>query len=266
MPSRNETAGGDPVALRSPSMCRFFAGIMRRQMRQGFRAVRLARPGLPDLPGDRPLLVYANHPSWWDPAFFILLAAEIFTDRESYGVIEAPMLEKYRFMRRIGLFGVERDPRRGGAQFLRTGERLMADPARMLWVTAQGGFADPRLRPPELQGGVARLMARCPETVALPLAVEYPFWSEKRPEALALFGTPVTHDGTEPPEALNGRLSAALDTAMGDLADRATARDPAAFTRLLAGRSGVGGIYDAWGRLRAAAQGRRYVADHMEET
>ena len=45
---------GDPVALRHPGMTRFFAGVMARQMAGSFRAVRLARPGLPDLPSGRP--------------------------------------------------------------------------------------------------------------------------------------------------------------------------------------------------------------------
>ncbi len=263
---RSDGRDGDPVALRSPALCRFFAGVMRRQMRSAFRAVRLARPGLPELPPDRPLVVYANHPSWWDPAFFIVLAARDFLRWESYGAIDADMLEKYAFMRRIGLFGVAADPRRGAADFLRMGERLLSDPRRMLWVTVQGEFADPRLRPPAVRGGVARLMARRPEIVALPLAVEYPFWSEKRPEALGLFGTPITRDPDEPTEALNARLTQGLDDAMGALADLAITRDTAAFMRVAAGTSGIGGIYGAWSRLRAAASGRRYVPDHMEET
>jgi 1-acyl-sn-glycerol-3-phosphate acyltransferase len=73
------------VALRSPAMCRFFAEVMDRQMRRSFRAVRLARPGAPRLPEGRPVVVYSNHPSWWDPAFFIVLAPRLFPDRESYG-------------------------------------------------------------------------------------------------------------------------------------------------------------------------------------
>ena len=40
----------DPVALRQPAVARFFGGVMARQMASSFRAVRLAKPGLPDLP------------------------------------------------------------------------------------------------------------------------------------------------------------------------------------------------------------------------
>lgn len=266
MPQRSDEPARDPVALRSPAFCRFFTAVMRRQMRACFRAVRLAHPRLPDLPKDRPLMIYSNHPSWWDPAFFIVLADRLFAERESYGPIDAAMLDRYRFMRRIGIFGVTQDGRRGAAEFLRTAERIVADPRRMLWITAQGEFTDPRARPVALRGGSARLMARRPEIVAIPLALEYPFWTEKRPEALALFGAPVIAERGETPDALNARLATGLQAAMDDLAGRAVRREAARFDRLLSGASGVGGLYGGWSRLRAATAGRRYAPDHMEET
>lgn len=256
----------DPVALRSPRACRFFAGVMRRQMQGGFRAVRIAEPGVPELPDDRPVMVYANHPSWWDPVFFAVLISEVFPGREGYGPIDAAMLERYRFMRRIGIFGITPDSARGAAEFLRTGGRILSDPRRMLWITAQGGFVDPRVRPVALRGGAARLMARTPDLIAVPLAVEYPFWSEKRPEALARFGTPLTSQAGETPEALAARLSGALEATMDQLATAAMARDPAAFRRICGGTSGVGGVYGGWQKLRSALTGRRHVADHLEET
>ena len=64
-------------------------------MAASFRAVRLARPGLPDLPPGRPLVVYSNHPSWWDPAFGIVLHARLFPGREGYAPIRDAMLERY---------------------------------------------------------------------------------------------------------------------------------------------------------------------------
>lgn len=244
------------VRARSPALCRFFTGVMRREMRRSFHKVRLARPGLPPLPAETPLIVYSNHPSWWDPAFFIVLAGRFFPDREAYGPMDAAALERYGFMRRIGIFGVDPGTARGAATFLRTGGAIVAAPHRMLWVTAQGVFADPRVRPLDLRHGVARLLARVPGAVALPLALEYPFWTEKRPEALARFGDPVT-DGA----ALEDALAATMDR----LARDATARDPARFRTLLQGRAGIGGLYDAWRRAAATLRGKRFRAAHGAE-
>ena len=243
-------------------MTRFFTGVMERQMRRSFRAVRMLRPGLPQVPDDTPLVVYANHPGWWDPAFFIVLQGRVLR-REGYGPIDAEALAKYRFMARMGLFGVAPGTRAGAVRFLRVGTQVVSDPRRCLWMTAQGRFADPRERPVDLRAGLAHLLARVPGAVALPLALEYPFWSEKRPEALCHFGPPVP--ATDGAEALHDRLGAALEAAQDRLAGAALARDPAAFETILGGRRGVGGIYAAWSRLRAAGGGARYDPDHLPD-
>lgn len=264
--SRPSRAGrDDPAALRSPAMCRFFSGVMRRQMAASFRAVRLARPGVPDVPADRPVIVYSNHPSWWDPAFYIVLMPRLFPDREGFGPMEAEALEKYPFMKRIGIFGIAPDSRAGAARFLSVSQSLLSRPRRMLWVTAQGTFADPRQRPVALRPGIAHLLARMPEAVAVPLAMEYPFWTEKRPEALALFGQPVRGEAALRPREQAARLEDALEQAMDRLAALAQARDPRAFDMLLEGRRGTGGVYAAVGRAKAALGGRRYEPDHARE-
>lgn len=255
----------DPVRLRSPALCRFFAGVMARQMRRSFRAVRLARPGAPELPAGRPVIVYSNHPSWWDPVFYIVLAPRLFPDRESYGPMEERALERYGFMKRIGIFGVATESRAGAARFLATSRTILEDPRRMLWVAAQGRFSDPRERPVRLRPGVAHLMARLPGALALPLAFEYPFWSERRPEALAAFGPPLDAGEGGDAQAWTGRLERALETTADRLASWALARDPAAFELLLGGRAGVGGVWGGWSRLRAAARGERYLLDHMAD-
>jgi 1-acyl-sn-glycerol-3-phosphate acyltransferase len=245
-------------------MVRFFGTMMARDMARGFHAVRLARPGLPDLPEGRPLIVCSTHPSWWDPAFCIVLHSRLLLGREGYAPIKAAMLERYGFFRRIGLFGVEDGPR-GAARFLSTSRAILAEPHRVLWVTAQGRFVDPRERPLGLRPGVAHLMAKIPEAVVLPLALEYPFWSEKRPEALACFGEPL--DGREglDAQAWAARLEGALAETCDRLAGLAQAREASAFTNLLAGRSGVGGVYGLWQRAKSLARGERHRPDHIAE-
>ncbi len=254
----------DPVALRSEGMVRFFSGVMRRQLGGSFRAVRIARPGLPDLPPDRPVMVYCNHPSWWDPAVAIALHDKLFPTRAGFGPIEAAMLEKYPFMARIGLFGVTPD-RRGAAAFLRTAGALVARPDRVLWITAQGRFADPRARPLDLRPGAAHLLARAPGLIAVPLALEYPFWSEKRPEALLRFGAPVETRAGEATADLAARMEAALTGCCDDLAALSMARDGAAFETVIGGARGTGGVYGVWQRGRAMVSGRRFAPDHAPD-
>ena len=263
-PRRAAAHEPEVVRLRSPGMMRFFERVMRRQMGRAFHGVRLCEPGVPEavrrLPPERPLVVYCNHPSWWDPAFAMVMIPRQFAGRACFGPIEAAMLERYRFMRRLGLFGVEPGTRAGAATFLRTSRAVLSRPSRMLWVTAQGAFADPRARPLALRPGVAHLMATLPGAVALPVALEYPFWDESRPEALARFGPPLEGPGTA--RAWQGRLEGALTATMDALSEQAVARDPSPFREVLHGRAGVGGVYDVWRRGRALARGERFSPEH----
>jgi 1-acyl-sn-glycerol-3-phosphate acyltransferase len=243
-------------------MVRFFGRVMARAMRRGFNAVRLARPGWPELPRGRPAIVYLNHPSWWDPAFAIVMAATRFAGRPGYGPMDAAMIARFRFMRRIGLFGIEPGTSAGGTTFLRTAVRLLADPNAMLWITAEGAMTDPRARPVVLRHGLARLVARAPEAVVVPLALEYPFWTESRPEAMARFGRPIEGGAYAhlPVEETTSALARELEITMEALADDARARDQGRFILLQEGSAGVGGVYDLWRRARAWATGERFDA------
>ena len=167
-------------------------------------------------------------------------------------------------MRRIGVFGLEPDSYRGAVGFLRVARGLMAEPRHMLWITAEGEFADARRRPVRLRGGVARLMAADVPLVAVPLALEYPFWSESRPEALCRFGAPLAA-GVDSTKAWQTRLQDALADTQDALAVEAQAQDPACFQTLVSGTSGVGGVYDLARRVRAALKGERFSSEHLTE-
>ncbi len=249
------------VAARSPALCSFFGSVMRRQMQRHFHAFRVARSGPPRLPQGRAAIVYSNHPSWWDPALFIVLTTTLLRGRKGYGPMEAAQLERYGFMRRIGVFGIEPGTRRGAAAFLRTSSAILADPEAVLWVTAEGAFGDLRLRPVRLRPGTAHLMARLERVVAIPLALEYLFWTERLPEALCRFGEPL-HGGGSSVASWQTRLEEALAGTMDALAIDAIAREPDRFELILRGRSGVGGVYDLFRRARDAARGKRFRPEH----
>jgi len=237
---------------------------MARAMRRSFHAIRLAKPGWPELPPDRPVIVYLNHPSWWDPAFLIVMATTRFVGRPGYGPIDVAGLARYPFLGRLGLFGIEPNSAQGAITFLTTAGRILKQPDAMLWITAEGAFTDPRHRPVALRPGLAHLVRRSPGAVVVPLALEYPFWNERTPEALARFGTPVdaaVFEGWRV-DTLNARLSHALEDTMDALAGDALSRDPGRFIRVIGGTAGVGGVYDLWRRGKAWATGRPFDPAH----
>ena len=98
----------------------------------------------------------------------------------------------------------------------------------------------------------------------LPLALDYVFWTERRPEMLAAFGEPLEARDllALDREAREERIREALTATMDRLAEEAMTRDPARFTVLVSGAEGMGGIYDLWRRFAALVRGRRFDPRH----
>jgi 1-acyl-sn-glycerol-3-phosphate acyltransferase len=225
--------------------------------------VRLSRGDIPDRHAGRPLVVYTNHPSWWDPALMLLASPKLFPSRIGFGPMEAAQLRRYGMFRKFGVFGVAPGTT-GAMQFLRIARRGLAEPRAIMWITAEGRFTDPRTRPIELRPGIAHLARLLPDAVFLPAALDYQFWTESRPEALLRFGPPVLLTGATVADA-HAALTAALTETMDALATDAATRDPARFVTLLSGTAGTGLIYDSWRRLLAWARGQRFTARHETE-
>ncbi len=256
--------GGLPSV--SPLLFGWFARYGERFLARHFHTVRLARAERPDAEAlhGRPLIVYLNHPSWWDPMVALLLAMHLFPDRRHYAPIEAAALSRYRFFERLGFFGVEPGTVGGARRFLTVAERVLKQPDAVLWITAGGRFADPRERPVRLRSGLGHLISRLDQVVVLPLALEYPFWEERFPEALARFGKPQRAGRVSflDPAAWTLVLGDQLESVQQSLAADAIARDPARFEILLGGKAGVGGVYDVWRRFRASLRGERFRPEH----
>ena len=227
--------------------------------------MRVSRTGLPRGVAGKPLIVYSNHPSWWDPAVYILLNDKLFRHRAGYGPMDEAALGRYGVLERMGVFGVAQHDPRGPAMFLRTCLAVLAQPSNMLWITAEGGFTDPRLRPITLRPGLAHLARRVPGAIILPLALEYNFWNESRPEALAYFGEPVMGSPGDSIADWTARLEGGLARTMDALAAESATRSPALFRPLVRGGAGIGGIYDRWRWLRSVANGQRFDASHEGE-
>jgi 1-acyl-sn-glycerol-3-phosphate acyltransferase len=245
----------------SEGTLRFFQWIVRSYFRRHFRSVML-QPAEPLTGLQGPLIVYANHSSWWDPMVSILLAKNLMPGRRHYAPMDAAALAKYPILRKLGIFPVEMSSARGAAQFLRTSQAVLED-GGVLWITPQGRFADVRA-PLEFKPGLGALAVRVPGVTLLPLAIEYTFWNERLPETLLRLGPPVRLDEGMGSEAATERLRTALAAVMAELREASMARDARAFRVLLEGGRGTGGFYALGRRVRARLTGQPLPADHTQ--
>jgi hypothetical protein len=136
-----------------------------------------------------------------------------------------------------------------------------------VWITAQGRFTDPRVRPTLLRPGVGHIARRLDKGLILALALEYVFWEERLPEALCRFGEPIVIGNDQRlrvPEWVE-RIQASLTAEQDALRDAALSRDPTLFETLLSGNVAIGGIYDHGRKLRGWLTGERFQPEHGSE-
>ncbi len=245
-------------ARRDRRVTSVFAWYAERLLRRSFHAVR-ATPGshqelLALGAADGPGLVLLTHASWWDPIVGALLWRRTLGGRPVLAPMDRRELERFRFMRKLGLFGIDPDdPRSLGAMLGYVAGEVRREPATVLMLTPQGRFTDPR-EPLVVRPGAAALAARVGVRSAVAVAIEYAFGRERKPEVLlAARGIALE---TEPrATAWQRAISAAMGEAAQQLARAVRAREQASFETWLGGESSVHPVYDWWLRLRGKRAG-----------
>jgi 1-acyl-sn-glycerol-3-phosphate acyltransferase len=242
-----------------------FRRYVRRFVRRNFNAVRIANPSHAENIPAGPVVCYVNHPGWWDPMTAVLMTDIFFPNHRFAAPMDAEALTSYPILERLGFFPVAKDSVTGAKEFLRTSRELLKSPTTALWLTPAGKFHDVR-QPAPFLSGLGHIADREFAGTLLSMAMEYTFWNERYPELLVEFSPPV--DCAKLPADRDARTRAlenALQQTQASLAQRAIARDAAAFVTLAVGRSGIGGFYDFWRRITAWTRGDRFRSRHTVE-
>jgi hypothetical protein len=192
------------------------------------------------------------------------MVRRLFPGRPFFAPMEEAMLVRYPFMAGMGAFPVSHGSKRGAADFLAASEEILKSDQNILLIACQGHFADPRERPLQAESGIAHLASVGSEISFVPLAIEYVFWVEKRPELLLHFGPVIDGSALKllPIAERLEYLRMELEKAMDALAQLSIARDETAFTTILSGAGDIDPVYDAWRRFKAFVSGRRFRPEH----
>jgi len=238
----------------SPRFVRFFGAYACRMLRKRCSSVLLERQSeqvLRDVEThDGPLVVAFNHHSWWDPIVGVALKHIYMPDRPGIAPVEMEMFERFGFMRRLGMFGVDIEHPAAARAFVEYVQDCQRQEPRLgLYVTPQGAFADVRV-PIVVRPGTGAVAASLPNVRVIAIVSELVFWEDKRPELLILArgcdkpAQPTTSGWTR---TIRKGLQGGADA----LAKLAIARSTEPFVPMLV-RSGsdINPIYDLWQRLR----------------
>ncbi|WP_428389009.1 lysophospholipid acyltransferase family protein [Mucisphaera sp.] len=213
MTASGEAKPGWSVEQRSAWMVGKFAATSVHLVARTFRCVSvLDRPT--DVDADRPLIIASNHPSWWDPMVGLVSLQRYMPDRPAFVPIDPVGYEAHGVFAKVGFFPVEPNTRRGGVALLNYGQQALGVPGGLVWITPEGRFVDPRVRPVVLKPGASLLASRVAGCQVLPAAIEYRFGGEPKPEAILSFGEVIETDGLSAGaigEALTAGLTATMD-------------------------------------------------------
>ena len=246
-----------------------FHAFVRPYLRRHFHSVSLCNNGesTANVPPDEPLIVYANHPSWWDPLIAHFVNKEIFDGRQFYAPIDASALAQYKVFAKLGFYGVDMGSISGSAAFLKTSLGILNHGGTALWITPEGRFSDCRDHTAPLMPGLAHLCTKLDRGRVVPMVMEYVFWEERLPECLVRFGSPMViadrRHLTKPQwtELLTQRLR----DNQSRLAQDSISRDGSRFSPILRGGAGAGGVYDSFRRMGAWVTGQKFRPAHGEK-
>ena len=207
------------------------------KVRRAFRGVWIRGP-LPE--GPAPLIVYANHGSFWDG--FVAHQVSRAGRWDGYCMMEERMLARYRFLARLGAFSIRRHDARSTLETFRYARRLLRRPHGTVFVFPEGELHPVPTLPLVLERGI-EVLARHAGARCAPLAIRYVFLEDERPDVLLAIGEP------HPPAALpemKTRLEALLEAVL-------EARGTRGFRPLVRGRRSVAARWDAVRGLGAEA-------------
>lgn len=187
-------------------------------MARRFEGLRVA--GLEHLRGRTskvPLVLYANHSSWWDG--LVIFQAGWSCRVEQYAMMEERQLRAYPFHRKLGAFGVVRESPRDGARSIEYAGQLIKGTNRVLWIFPQGETLPSDARPLMLYPGAARIIERAGVADAAPVAIRYEFLDDYRPEAFVRIGEPsrLTADARFDARRLTALLAERLTRTLDEL-------------------------------------------------
>lgn len=169
---------------------KFFAVYSRNLFKRRFDSLQVSGLDLLTARDESfPLLIYANHSSWWDGlvAFEISRAAKL----DSFLMMEEKQLRKLRLFRRLGVFSVVREkPRQAIKSIDYAAEILRENSSRTVWIFPQGEILPNDARPLGFYSGLARIIKKVGNCRAVPIAMRYEFLGEFKPDIFVKIAEP----------------------------------------------------------------------------
>ena len=200
-----------------------------------------------------PMIICANHSSWWDGYVIALIDRLLGTD--GYLMVEEKQLRRYFFFTWIGCFSVDRQNTRSALHSLKYAATLLKERGQsgrtvMVSLFPQGEIFPNDRRPLVFYHGAAYLARMVNPVQFYPLAIRIEYLGEQRPALFISLGEPVLVSAEEvkQPHFLKSctqSLEASLTGELDHLRTDILAGDYSSFKTVIHGKSSTNRIFDA---------------------
>lgn len=148
---------------------------------------------------DTPIILFAPHHNWWDGMVGYNICNRIFK-KEIRLMIEE--LNRFPLIRRGGAFSVNKKSPQASMPALKYAVEVMEDLNNILYIFPEGIIKPPNHRPLQLQTGMTyiaeKAVKKYGKVALMPVAVNYYFLRDNRPEVLVDFGDIIELDNDKP--------------------------------------------------------------------
>ena len=231
----------------------------KRLIEKKFYAVRVLvgnRPAFDALSREENAsMLIMNHCSWWDPMVMLALRHLYFKNRTNITPMDRTQLERFQFLRKCGLFGIDPDRADSLTQMTEYVQKRLGElPRPMISLTPQGRFVDVRneVRP---RPGASAILAKNPSMRVWRISCEYGFWQDQRPE-IFMSVAEIAPPQTPSTASWQRQLGEVMESHQRLLAEAVKSRQPELFEAILGDRGNkIHPLYDLWLKARGKNPG-----------
>ncbi len=165
-----------------------------------------------------PLILYANHSSWWDGLTAFQISHKCRLD--SYIMMEEKNLKKTILFTKLGAFSVVREnPKQAMQSVNYAADLLQNNRNRVLWIFPQGEILPNDVRPLKFFNGLSRIIKKIGSCETAAVAMRYEFRGKFKPEVFVKIARLEFRDDhtVENHKLLTESLSANLTAALNEL-------------------------------------------------
>ena len=145
-----------------------------------------------------PVIMFAPYSNWWDGIVGYTICNRIF-NKEIRLMVEE--LNRFPLLRRAGAFNVNKKSPQASMEALKYSVEAVGDTNNILYIFPQGIIKPPNFRPIELQTGLAYIADKTAKkygkVALIPVAVNFMFLRDNRPEVLVEIGEPIEYKAGE---------------------------------------------------------------------